>query len=567
MALNQPVRPLAETLDRRGRWLLLMSLMVSLFLGALDQTVVSTAMPRILSELGGFGLLSWVFTSYMLTSTIVVPLVGKLSDMFGRKIFLLGGIFIFVAGSAACGAANSMPMLIVFRGFQGIGGGMIFASVFASVGDLFSPAERGRYMGLFTGTFSLASVLGPTLGGALTDHVGWRWVFYLNIPVALIAIPAVWKNLPARRSAQGVKIDFLGAALLSAASVALLMALVWAGDKYDWGSGEIVSLFVLAAVLTLAFVFQEMRHPSPMLPLHLFRNRVFLISNLTVFTFGIGMFGAIAYLPTFVQTAMGVSATASGVITTPQSLGVLLSSIIGGQIIARSGHYKWQTCLGAVLILGAMLFLMNIGASTKEWHLSAYMVILGLGFGLVLPSMSLVVQNAVSYQYLGVATSASQFFRQIGGVFGTAIFGAILAASYQGAFNEHVPADVPQAVPQQTLAHFEDPTLQLDQRTFALVRREFEALPDGSRLLDEVITAQKEAISIAIDNIFTAAAGVAALCLVFTLFMPELPLRKDFQEVGGPAPGQAPGAAPPGRVPGPLAVDEPAQSSTEAMRG
>ena len=364
-AAADPV-PLGEILDRRQRWALLLSLMCAMFVGALDQTIVATATPSILADLGGFSLLSWLFTSYMLASTVVIPIVGKLSDTYGRKLFVIAGVLIFTLASAACGAAPSIGALIVFRAVQGIGGGMIFSSVFATIGDIFPPAERGKYIGMFTGTFSLASILGPTVGGFLTDSVDWRWIFYINIPFSLIAIPAIWFNLPLRRAARRPKIDFIGAALLSTASVLLLFALVWAGDKYAWASPEILSLFAGTGLFVAAFILQERRHPEPMMPLHLFKNPVFVLSNLIVFTLGVGMFGVLQYLPVFVQTALGASATASGVITTPQSLGVLFASFFGGQIIARSGKYKYLALVGSVTILAAMVFLTRLDVDTPK---------------------------------------------------------------------------------------------------------------------------------------------------------------------------------------------------------
>jgi len=555
--MAQPHRPLGEVLDPRQRWLLVLSLMLALFVGALDQTVVSTATPKIVADLGGFGLLSWLFTTYMLSSTVVVPLVGKLSDIYGRKPFLLTGIIVFMVASAACGAAPSMLTLIIFRAFQGIGGGMIFAAVFATIGDLFPPAERVKYMGLFTGTFSLASIIGPFAGGLLTDNAGWRWVFYINLPFGLIALPAIWFNLPKRIGGLRPKIDFAGAVWLSLSSVLLLLALVWGGRDYPWRSVEIVSIFAASAVFLVLFLVQEARHPEPMLPLHLFRNPIFLIANLIVFTLGMAMFGALAYLPTFVQTALGASATSSGVITIPQSLGVLFASVVGGQVIGRVGHYKWQTTFGTLLILASMILLMTqLDVGIAKWHISAFMVVLGLGFGLVLPTMSLVVQNAVSYQYLGVASSASQFFRQIGGVVGTAIFGAVLASSYHSAFIDNVSANdrtaIVQGAGEQTFARFDDPTLALDKRTYGAVQAKVKALPggEGETILARLVGAQREAVAIAMRHIFTAAAAIAILCVAFSLLLRELPLRRDFKPVtvegaGESLPPQAPPAAAP----------------------
>ncbi|HML98451.1 MAG TPA: MDR family MFS transporter [Tepidiformaceae bacterium] len=532
--------PLGETLDRRQRWLLLGSLMVCLFVGALDQTVVSTATPRILADLGGFGLLSWLFTSYMLTSTVIIPLVGKLGDIYGRKLFLVGGVFVFMVSSAACGAAPNMPVLIWMRAVQGLGGGVIFASVFATMGDLFSPAERGKYIGLFTGMFSLASILGPAFGGFLTDNLSWRWVFYINIPVSLVAMPAIYFNLPCRERSGRPKLDFVGAALLSASSVMALLALVWAGDKYAWGSSEIIGLLGGSAVVLGFFIWQEARHPEPILPLHLFRNRVFLMSNLIVFTFGVGVFGAFQFLGIYVQTALDASATTSGVISTPQSLGVLLTSVVGGQVISRTGKYKWQTFLGTVLITVSLGMLTQLSLETKLWHISAMMIVLGLGFGLVLPTMSLVVQNAVSYQYIGVASSSSQFFRQIGGVLGIAVFGAILANTYHSQFEDRFSAEDRAAVGPAITAQLDDPTVKLNEQAYARIEQYVLALDGGEAILARAEATQSESVVRAVKNIYIAAFGAALVCALFAVLMPELPLRRTVR--GGPA-GQVPQGA------------------------
>mgnify|MGYP001378645073 FL=1 len=540
--IPDPGIPLADTLDSRQKGLLLGSLMTCLFVGALDQTVVSTATPRILADLGGFGLLSWLFTSYMLTSTVIIPLVGKLGDIYGRKLFLIGGVFIFMVSSAACGAAPNMPVLIWMRAVQGLGGGMIFASVFATMGDLFSPAERGKYIGLFTGMFSLASIVGPAFGGFLTDNLSWRWVFYVNIPVSLVAMPAIWFNLPAKARSGTPRLDFFGAALLSASSVMALLAFVWAGDKYAWASSQIIGLLGGSLAVLAVFIWQEARHPEPILPLHLFRNRAFLMSNLIVFAFGIGVMGAFQFLGLYVQTALDASATVSGVISTPQSLGVLLTSIIGGQVITRTGHYKWQTTFGTVLIAISLAMLTRLSIDTRLWQISAIMVLLGLGFGLVLPTMSLVVQNAVSYQYIGVASSSSQFFRQMGSVLGIAIFGAILSNTYHSEFQDRFTAEDRAAVGPAITAQLDDPTVKLNEAQFARIQQAVLQLDDGAAILDRAESAQGENVVTAIQYIYLAAFGAALLCVVFAVAMNELPLRRTVQD--GP-PGDPRPAAPP----------------------
>jgi EmrB/QacA subfamily drug resistance transporter len=555
-------------MTRRQVWALLFSLMLTLFVGALDQTVVNTALPRILADLEGFDLLSWLFTSYMLTSTIIVPLVGKLGDLFGRKLFLIGGVAVFMAASAACGAAPTMETLIAFRFAQGLGGGMIFASVFATLGDLFTPAERGKYVGFFTGTFSLASLLGPTLGGFITDTMSWRFIFYLNIPVGLIAMPAIWLALPAKPpSLTRPRIDFAGAAWLSGASVAFLMAMVWAGDKYAWASPQIIGLLVTAVLLTGAFVMQERRHPEPILPLHLFRNQVFLLSNLVLFTFGLGVFGAFQYLGLFVQTALGASATASGVIVTPQSAGVLLTSIVGGQVIARTGRYKAVTVSGAVVIAIALGLLTTVSAGMSRWLLSGYMIILGLGFGMVLPTMSLIIQNAVPFQYMGVATSSSQFFRQIGAVMGIAVFGVVLSHTYEAELRDRFSPEDTAAVAAVNPAIptlLEDPTIRLNEGVWDRTRAQILTAPGGEGLLERAEDAQANSVTEAIRHIFIGAAIAAVLSAIFAVVMKELPLRR---MMGAPqaAPGGAPAAA--GPLSGPPAPTQPLTSPPETARG
>lgn len=544
MQPSEAMTPLSESLDNRQKWLLLGSLMISLFVGALDQTVVSTATPKILADLGGFSLLSWLFTSYMLSSTVVIPLVGKLGDIYGRKLFTIGGVALFMVSSAACGAATSMPMLIWVRAVQGIGGGMIFASVFATMGDIFAPSERGKYIGLFTGMFSLASITGPTVGGWLTDHLSWRWVFYINIPISLVAMPAIWFNLPSKTRHTQPKLDFLGAALLSGASVSALLALVWAGDKYAWGSSEIIGLLGGSVVMIAAFIWQENRHPEPILPLHLFKNRVFLVSNLIVFTFGMGVFGAFQFLGIYVQTALNASATASGVISTPQSIGVLITSVLGGRLIAHYGRYKWQTVIGTVLIAISLGALTQLSLDTKLWQISVAMIVLGLGFGLVLPTMSLVVQNAVSYQYIGVASSSSQFFRQIGSVLGIAIFGSILANTYHDQFANRFSAEDCAAVGPAICQELNDPTVKLNAGAYAAIKEHVLALPDGQAILDRAEYAQGESVVIGVRHIYIGAVGAAILCAIFAVAMKELPLRKTVTDVPSGQPGGAAGGAP-----------------------
>jgi EmrB/QacA subfamily drug resistance transporter len=539
-------RPISQQIDRRQLWLLLISLMASMFLAALNQALVAVATPRILADLGGFSLLSWVFTVYMLASTVVVPLIGKLSDIYGRRLFLIAGIVVFMVGSAGCGLAQSMPQLIVARAVQGFGGGAVFAAVFATLGDLFPPAERGKYIGLFTGTFTMASVIGPTVGGVLTDHAGWRWCFFLNIPVGLAALAFISANLPGRaRSGPRPQIDFVGAALLSLATVALLLGLAWAGNEFGWGSPQTIGLFVASGAIAIAFILQERRHPEAIFPSAVFRSRDFVLANVIVFLLGAAGFGAIQYLPVFVQASLGASATASGLVTTPQSLGLLVTSVVGGQLLSRTGRYRYMLITGGILMLAATVLLQTLHATTPEWRIAAFMVVYGLGFGLIMPTMSVVIQNAVAHRYLGVATSSRQFFMQIGNVMGAAVFGVVLATVYASAFSARLPGDAVATIPPTTMARFEDPTLALDERSFAAVRKEVLGLPDGEALLAATLAAQRESVAVAIRRIFLGASIAAAIGLVLLALMREVPLRRTF---GPPAaaPAAAAGATPAG---------------------
>ena len=539
-------RPLGETLTSRQKWLLLVSLMLAMFVSALNQSVVATATPKMLADLGGFSLLSWVFTVYMLTSTVITPLVGKLSDMFGRKQFILAGIVIFVLGSAGCGFSTNMPMLIAFRAFQGIGGGVIMATVFSTLGDLFPPAERGKYIGFFTGTFTIAGLSGPSIGGLLTDHVSWRWCFFVSIPFAIAAMVFIWANLPSRaRGGQLRSIDFVGAALLSAATTCLLLALAWAQREYGWGSMETAGLLLSSGLLLVAFVFQERRHPQAVLPLTIFRNREFVIANLVAMLLGAGSFGAVQYLPTFVQTSLGSSATASGLVTTPQSLGLLVTSIVGGQMLSRRGQYKAQCVAGAGLVLVGVLCMQTLDVGQPAWRLGGFMAVIGLGSGLVMPTMSVVSQNAVTHDLMGVATSARQFFMQIGNVLGVAVFGVILASSYSAAFTSDLSPEAKQALPPALVARFDDPTLALNGREFAAVQQQVLALDNGQALLDEATATQRASVAVAIRHIFLGAVVVVALALLATLGLKGLPLRRAFEATARPLPpaGGAPRTA------------------------
>ncbi|EFL41573.1 drug transporter [Streptomyces griseoflavus Tu4000] len=404
------------------------ALLLGLLLAALDQTIVATALPTIVSELGGLEHLSWVVTAYLLASTAATPLWGKLGDQYGRKRLFQTAIVIFLVGSALCGAAQDMSQLIAFRALQGLGGGGLIVLSMAIVGDLVPPRERGRYQGLFGAVFGATSVLGPLLGGLFTQHLNWRWVFYVNLPVGIVALAVIAAvlHIPRRRTKH--LIDYLGTFLIASVATCLVLVASLGGTTWEWASPQIVGLALLGAVLAVAFVAVERRAAEPVLPLKLFRVRTFTLSAVISFIIGFAMFGAMTYLPTFLQVVHGITPTMSGVHMLPMVAGMLLSSTGSGQIVSRTGRWKVFPIAGTAVTTLGLLLLHQLDAHSSTAGMSAYFFVFGLGLGLVMQVLVLIVQNAVPYEDLGVATSGATFFRSIGASFGVAIFGTIFAS-------------------------------------------------------------------------------------------------------------------------------------------
>jgi|tagenome__1003787_1003787.scaffolds.fasta_scaffold20921519_1 EmrB/QacA subfamily drug resistance transporter len=424
----QSARDGGDMLTGRALTTVFAALMLGMFLAALDQTIVSTALPTIVGDLGGLNHLSWVVTSYLLASTVSTPIYGKLGDMYGRKPVFLAAIIIFLVGSMLAGLSQSMGQLIAFRFLQGAGAGGLMVSAQAIIADIVPPRQRGRYMGLIGSVFAVASVAGPLLGGFFVDQISWRWVFYVNLPIGVLAILIVIFKLDLHTPQTRHRIDYLGAALLSGGVGALILLTTWGGTQYAWGSPMIIGLGVAGIVLLCAFLWQERRATEPIVPLELFRSRVFNVSSAMGATIGMAMFGAIIFIPLYLQLVYGLSATASGLRMLPLMIGLLVAAVASGRLISRIGRYKVFPIAGTATLVVGMFLLSRLGLGTAPWLASVYMAVVGVGIGLVMQVLVLVVQNDAKPENIGVATSTATFFRSMGGSFGVAIFGAIFAA-------------------------------------------------------------------------------------------------------------------------------------------
>lgn len=491
--------------SHREIMVVIFALMGAMLLAALDQTIVATALPQIAADLDGLEKLSWVATAYLLTSAVVTPLYGKISDMYGRKKIFVVAISIFLLGSVLCGISQTMNQLIFFRAVQGLGGGGIFALVFSIIGDIVAPRQRGRYQGYFGAVFGLSSVIGPIVGGLFTDFLSWRWIFYINLPVGAIALAAIWYKLhiPVKRNPH--KIDFAGAGLLAIASSSLLLSLVWGGSVYGWLSAQILSLASLFIGATGLFIFRESKAAEPIIPLRLFKNEIFRISAVLSLLSGLIMFGAIIFLPEYQQIVRRDSATESGLLLIPLVFGLLVGTIVSGRLISRYGHYRPFPIIGTLLVAFGLLLFSNISATTSQFVLTSWMLILGLGIGLFMQVMTVAVQNAVDRKDLGTATSVIIYFRTIGSALGAAIFGAILTSRL--AF--HLQA--------------ENVELASQKFTSGNLNSAAEAISTASPAVQQSIT---QAFAFSFQDIFLYAVPFAVVAFLVALMLREIPLRQ-----------------------------------------
>ena len=491
----------APQLTHRQTLAILVGVMSGMLLSALDQSIVGTALPRIVSDLGGLDHLTWVVTAYLLTSTAVTPLWGKISDLYGRRIIFQIAIVVFLVGSALCGLAQNMPELIAFRALQGVGGGGLMAIALTIIGDIIPPRERGKYQGYFAAVFGVSSVAGPLLGGFFTDGPGWRWIFYINLPVgaAALVITSIALKLPTVR--REARIDYAGAAVIVAAVSSLLLYLNWAGDARGWTAPLSVGLVAASLALTALFILVESRAAEPIIPLRLFRNAIFRIGNVYTFMSGVAMFGAIIFLPLYLQGVKGMSPTRSGLAMLPVVTGLFVTSIASGRLISRTGRYKIYPILGSSILIVALLLLGTIAVATPYWQVAIYAGVFGLGLGLTLQTVVVAVQNSVDIRDMGVATSSATFFRSLGGAIGAATFGAVLGIRLDAHLADRLGPDGGGA--------------GVDANDIQAMR----ALAEPTRHL--VLGAFTDSL----NDVFLVCVPFIVIALAIALMLPEVPLR------------------------------------------
>ncbi|PZA06268.1 MULTISPECIES: MDR family MFS transporter [unclassified Meiothermus] len=510
-------------MNEQEKILAFVGVLVVLFLSSLNLTVVGTAMPRVIAELGGLQYYAWAFIGYSLTSTLAVLVAGKLSDLYGRKPLILLGIVLFAAGSVLSGFSQNMLELVLFRGFQGIGGGVLMSMAFTTIGDIFTPLERGRYQGYTGAVWGLSSVIGPIVGGFLTDHMGWRWVFFVNLPFAVIALWVIARYLPSRRAPAQSRVDYPGVVLLTAAVVPLLLGLTWGGSTYPWLSWQTLSLLGAAAVFGGFFVQWERRAVAPLLDFRLFKNPTFRVANLAGFLNTAGMYAAILYLPLYMQSVRQASASGSGIVLTPLMLGLIVTSTLAGQRVSRTGRYKPYILAGSAAMVVALALTSRLGPETPLWLAFAAMVLLGLALGPINSLLTLAVQNAAPKAELGMATSANQFFRQIGSTVAATVFGSLMSLYLNHHLLEHLGAAARQ-LPAAAIAKLANPEIlnspEALERTQAALSR-----LSGPSFAEHVLHGLRLTVSGALSEIFLVAAGSSLLALLVVTRLPQLELR------------------------------------------
>lgn len=527
-----------EQLSQKKKVTIMIALMAAMFFAAINQTIVSTAMPRIIAMLGGIQYYTWVITIYMLTSTIATVLVGKLSDIYGRKPFLLFGIVIFIIGAFLSGTSTTIFQMITYRGIQGLGGGILMSATVTAVGDLFAPRERAKWTGVMMAVFGFSSVIGPTLGGFMVDHMDWEWIFWIFLPLGLVAFIMIWRMFPKTARTTTEPIDYWGSLFLSLTIVALLLGFSWAGTKYEWGSFEIVGLLAAAAVFLVILLLIERKAKSPVLPLSMFKNSIVTVSNVIGFLMNAGMMGAMMYLPFFTQGVLGISPTVSGFVNMPMSIAMIVLSTLSGRWISKSGKYKRFAVAGMPFMVIGMLMMAFM---TNVWVAIASMIVFGIGLGISMPVFTLTVQNAVAPSQLGVATGTATLFRNLGGTIGIAVMGTVMNTTLTHKLKDALAAgegpDLSKADPEvaKEMGSFMNPQLLLDQPKLKELQ---ETLPTEIHdLFNQTIEFIRNVLSDSLTVVFLFGMSLLIVALVAVFFLKEIPLRtsNDMKAAAAPA--------------------------------
>lgn len=507
------------------KWWALATVLVTMFFASMNQTVVSTAIPTIVSDLQGFEWYAWIFSSFMITSAITVPIYGKLSDIFGRRPFYIFGLVVFALGSILCGLAESMIWLIIARAVQGIGAGAMMSMPRATIGDIFNPIERGRWMGVIGAVFGLSSILGPTIGGWITDHWNWHWVFFINLPFAIIALIGVFYALPKVKIEKQVKIDWLGTTLLTIGLMPILLGFTWVGDKFQWTDWQTLTLFISGLVILTIFIVYETKVQEPVIDAHLFKNRLFTVTLILNTFVSMAMFGTTMFLPLFLQGVIGLSAQNSGMLMAPMTLSFISGSVIAGQYMTKTGKYKTLSHVsGVIMVVGAFLFTqMDVNSSYIQVLIN--MIVLGVGIGALMPIFNVSVQNVFPYRMMGTVNATQQFVNSLGGVIASPIFGSILNHQFKDTLEQELPNELKQFQDQATIAEI-NPQALLTQEAQLQMKNAFLNLGEhGMQLFEKFLHAIKVSLASGIHSLFLVALVFAVLTALGTILIPEYKLK------------------------------------------
>lgn len=509
----------------KRKWWALATVLLTMFFSSMNQTVVSTAIPTIIGDLQGFSLYAWLFSAFMITSAITVPIYGKLSDVYGRRPFYIFGLIMFMIGSAVCGQAQTMLTLVLARAVQGIGAGAMMSMPRATVGDIFNPKERGRWMGVIGAVFGLSSILGPVIGGWITESISWRWVFYINLPFGALALIGVWFTLPKVRTNEQTKVDWVGSILLTIGLVPILLAFTWAGTEYPWSDPIIIALFAGGLIFIAWFMLFERQAMDPIITPSLFKNRIFSTSLILGIFVGMAMFGSIMFLPLFIQGVIGLNPQNSGLVMAPMMISFIVGSTVAGGMMTKTGRYRRLAHISAAIIVAGSLLLMLMNIDTTYPIVIVNMIVLGLGIGSLMPLLNIAVQNAFPYRMMGTVNATQQFVQSLGGVIAAPIFGSILNKGFQNKINTEMP---------EPLKELTGDTSQLDPQTL-ITEQAQQAIADqfaqfgaaGQEMYQQLLHAVKVSLTTGITHLFAVGLVFAVLCFIGTFFLPESQLQED----------------------------------------